>query len=85
MIGNYLHCLDLVQAASPEDIARNFRSSIHCTNRVLRKCFLPVLRVVRPWNSLPEYVVPAESLDSFKRRLDNCWKGKQAKLDFCSG
>ena len=81
MIGNYLHCLDLVQVASPEGIAKNLRSSILIEH--LGISFTQ--RVVRPWNRLPESVVSAELLGSFKRRLDNCWTGKQTKLDFCSG
>ena len=31
-------------------------------------------RVVTPWNSLPESVVTAPTLNSFKRRLDTHWK-----------
>ena len=30
-------------------------------------------RVVAIWNSLPNSVVPAESVDSFKTRLDKYW------------
>ena len=32
------------------------------------------LRVVNPWNKLPNEVVTASSLESFKRRLDQCWE-----------
>ena len=32
------------------------------------------LRVVSKWNSLPEHVIAAPSLNSFKNRLDNHWK-----------
>ena len=32
------------------------------------------LRVVDLWNSLPESVVSAPSLNSFKNRLDKFWK-----------
>ena len=32
------------------------------------------LRVVDLWNSLPESVVSAPRLNSFKNRLDKCWK-----------
>jgi len=32
------------------------------------------IRVVSKWNSLPESVVTAPSLDAFKRRIDNHWK-----------
>ena len=31
-------------------------------------------RIVDHWNSLPEYVINAESTNSFKNRLDNYWK-----------
>ena len=30
-------------------------------------------RVVSCWNSLPDYVITAESINSFKNRLDNYW------------
>ena len=29
-------------------------------------------RIITPWNSLPEEVVTASSLNSFKNKLDNC-------------
>ena len=32
-------------------------------------------RVVDTWNSLPEYVVDAPSIDSFKRRINKLWVG----------
>ena len=31
------------------------------------------MRVVNAWNSLPVHVVNAESVNSFKSRLDMCW------------
>lgn len=34
-------------------------------------------RVINDWNSLPEYVVKAESLNNFKNRLDDFWSDKQ--------
>ena len=39
---------------------------------VRHECFS--LRVVDLWNSLPESVVSAPSLNSFKNRLDKFWK-----------
>ena len=35
------------------------------------------LRVVSVWNDLPEEVVTADSVDSFKRRLDKLWKNQR--------
>ena len=32
-------------------------------------------RIVNLWNSLPEKVVPAPSINSFKSRLDKLWNG----------
>jgi len=34
-------------------------------------------RVVNVWNSLPDYVVEADSVDSFKSRLDKYWVKQQ--------
>ena len=34
------------------------------------------VRVVQVWNSLPEKVVSANSLNTFKNRLDNYWKNQ---------
>jgi len=31
-------------------------------------------RVVNAWNKLPQHVVDAPSVNSFKNRLDNLWK-----------
>ena len=33
-------------------------------------------RVITPWNELPEYVVSADSVNSFKRRLDRYWASR---------
>ena len=40
------------------------------------------LRVVDPWNSLPEKVVSAPSIDSFERRLDKFWQNQKILYDF---
>ena len=40
------------------------------------------LRVVDPWNSLPESVVSAPSLASFERRLDKFWSSQEIRYDF---
>ena len=37
-------------------------------------------RIINDWNSLPEEVVNAPSVNSFKTRLDRVWAGKR----FCS-
>ena len=38
-------------------------------------------RVVDTWNSLPEQIVQAPSLNCFKSRLNNWWKHHPSKLD----
>ena len=40
------------------------------------------LRVVKPWNSLPETVVNAPTLDAFKLRLDSFWDNNPLKFDY---
>ena len=39
-------------------------------------------RVVRMWNNLPEVVVSAPSINSFKNRIDNYWAKLEVKFDF---
>eukprot|EP00794_Sanderia_malayensis_P016292 gene16292-17930_t len=50
-----------------------FKLKVSACNKEVRHHFF-TLRVVTKWNSLPEEVVTAPSLDSFKNRLDNYWK-----------
>jgi len=37
---------------------------------------------VSHWNSLPTHVITADSVDSFKYRLDKFWANKQARFDY---
>jgi hypothetical protein len=46
----------------------------------LRKCFFSN-RIVEPWNSLPEDIVSAPSLNAFKRRLDKFWRNHPHKFN----
>jgi hypothetical protein len=39
-------------------------------------------RVVDPWNSLPEKVISAPSINSFERRLDKFWGNQDLRFDF---
>ena len=41
-------------------------------------------RVVNVWNSLPYYVVEADSVDSFKNRLDKYWANQEFVFNFNS-
>ena len=47
--------------------------------RVLRHNFFSV-RIVNPWNSLPEQVVTATSINTFKNRLDKHWQHRMYEL-----
>jgi len=40
------------------------------------------VRVVKPWNSLPEEVVMATNVRAFEARLDNFWKDQPVKFNF---
>jgi len=40
------------------------------------------VRVVKPWNSLPEEVVLSESVKIFESRLDKFWSNQPTKYDF---
>eukprot|EP00794_Sanderia_malayensis_P011493 gene11493-12686_t len=50
-----------------------FKLKVSACNKEVRHHFF-TLRVVTKWNSLPEKVVTAPSLDSFENRLDKYWK-----------
>ena len=57
------HTMKLATKQSSKDIRKNFFS----------------VRGVRSWNSLPQYVIEAESTNSFKNRLDQYCKDTGAK------
>ena len=38
-------------------------------------------RVINIWNSLPESVISAETIDTFKNRLNEYWKNDPGKFD----
>ena len=42
-------------------------------------------RIVKIWNSLPEEVVTATSVNAFKNGLDRFWMHKEAKFNFRVG
>ncbi|XP_050704335.1 uncharacterized protein LOC126989767 [Eriocheir sinensis] len=39
-------------------------------------------RVVNTWNSLPEWVVNADSVESFEAKLDKFWKNQEQKFSY---
>ena len=48
----------------------------------------PVLssyRIINIWNSLPENVVTANTIDCFKTRLDKFWNSQDVKFDYMTG
>jgi len=49
----------------------------------LRKYFF-TNRVVHIWNSLPSYVITAESINSFKLHLDKFWKHQELMYNYRS-
>ena len=42
-------------------------------------------RIVKIWNSLPEEIVTATSVNAFKNGLDRLWMHKEAKFNFRVG
>ncbi|KAK3099403.1 hypothetical protein FSP39_003853 [Pinctada imbricata] len=51
----------------------------HCRLDVRKNCFTN--RVINIWNSLPDNVVTANTLNSFKSKLNNHWKGQPLKFE----
>ena len=62
-----------------------YQSQVH---RDIRK-FNFANRVVLLWNSLPEAVVCADTVDTFKNRVDKFWQDQEVlynfKADICTG
>ena len=56
------HSFKIIKVRSRLEIRRNFFSQ----------------RVVNKWNELPQYVVEAESVNTFKNRLDSYWENVQS-------
>ena len=52
------HSFKIIKVRSRLEIRRNFFSQ----------------RVVNSWNELPQYIADADSINSFKNRLDSYWK-----------
>ena len=50
-------------------------------NTNIRKIAFPV-RVSEPWNSLPETVVQAKSINTPKNRLDHFWSNQEIRYNF---
>ena len=75
----YLHCLYTTKTEllhlSKEDRTQGHTLKLERTFAHLdvRKYFFSN-RVVDTWNSLPEEVVSAPSVNTFKNKLDNYWK-----------
>jgi len=45
-----------------------------------RNCFS--VRVVKPWNSLPEEVISLTTIQAFEARLDKAWRDQPVCFDF---
>ena len=39
-------------------------------------------RIVNTWNSLPDWIVSAETVNTFKNRLDNFWHNQEIKYNY---
>ena len=69
-------CLNNFVKYSNDQYRFSFRR--HCIvkekfKKDIRKCYFK-LRVADQWNNLPEKIVNAENLNTFKARLDSLWK-----------
>ena len=51
-----------------------------CRSQMRQKQFR--VRVVDPWNSLPDQVISAPSMKSFERRLDRFWASQEIRFDY---
>jgi len=78
MIHEHLHISLLTQGRIPEEMTINsliFRFTMICVN-------IFTARIVNIWNSLPNSVVDASTVNAFKARLDKFWSHQAVKFDF---
>jgi len=61
-----LNSLNLVTQSSRLELRRNSFS----------------VRVIRPWNALPESVVSSPSVKAFESRLDEVWKNQPVRFNY---
>jgi len=83
-----VHTLDWHNIAINLDANKNSRTRgnlfkkknkrLHCE---IRKFSFSV-RIVNGWNSLPNKVIEADTVDTFTRRLDKFWAGQNVILDY---
>ena len=59
----------------------HYKLQSHTFHYDLRKHFFSA-RIVNTWNSLPNSVVDACTVNAFKARLDKFWKHQSVKFDF---
>ena len=60
-----------------------FSKIIHTKNQTkLKKKCISYIRITEPWNSLPDTVVTAKSLESLKTRLDKFWYNQDIVYNF---
>ena len=63
----------------PKAVANEHNTRGHSLKLLKRRCatkqrkYYFLFRVVNLWNSLPEHVISAPSIDTFKGRLDKHW------------
>ena len=74
--------ITLVKTAEESEVRHSTRKNTKKivqlrANTELRRNFFSIRRVAKVWNRLPEKIVMAPSLNSFKNRLDKYWKDQK--------
>ena len=75
---------NLLPSASSHNLRGNTLKIYHqqCNSSIRHNFF--ALRVAKPWNSLPDYVCMAPSVNSFKSRLDSHWERQELVYNYRS-
>ena len=71
---------ELWAVANLLDLARYRLLQKHCHYDLRKLNFSN--RVIPVWNSLPDYVVCAETVNTFKNRLDKHWSNQEVLFDY---
>ena len=70
-----------VTRSSTTTRGNDFKLHLSAANTKIRQKYF-TNRSVQIWNSLPNCVVNATSVDIFKKRIDNCWATDELKFDY---
>ena len=83
LTGKYDSSLPSILQRNSSSVTRGHSLKLHTYRPKYDLCkYFFTVRVINLWNSLPESVVSAVSVNSFKNRLDKLWATEEARFNY---